>query len=347
MLFALLLAVVPPAEFAAHVIAADLLGGTQVVVADLNKDGRPDIVAVASRNDELIWFENPSWKRHSIAGGLADISNIAAWDIDGDGIPEIVVAHDSRTLGILSVLKHAGDPLQPWKIVEVDRIPASHRLRWADLSGGGKKVVIDIAVEGPKVMYKPGVWMRETIPEEGAVPVAGVSVADWDGDGREGVLIAGPAGIRLLQLGKDGAWKKVELSAAPATAVAAGWTGVKAARTRFLAALASQVVVYRPEGKGKWLRQTVDDAPVEGGTILAADLNADGNEEIVAGRGRALNVYYSNGKGWAKFPLDNGGIAPADCAVADLNGDGRPDVVCIGSETANLKWYENRGPARK
>jgi hypothetical protein len=330
------------------VLAADLIGGTQVVVADLNKDGRPDILAVARSRDELIWFENPGWKRHVIAGGLPDISNIAVWDIDGDGIPEIVVAHESKTLGILSVLKRAGDPLQPWKIVEIDRIPNSHLLRWADLSGSGKKVVVDVPLAGAKLMYKPGVWMRETIPDEGAAPVAGASVADWEGDGREGILASSPAGIHLLQLGKDGAWKKIELSPAPATAAAAGWTGVKPARTRFLAALASQVVAYRPDAKGKWLRQTVDDTPGEGGAILTADLNADGNDEIIAGQGRALNVYYSNnGKGWAKVPLDNGGIAAADCAVADLNGDGRPDVVCIGSETANLKWYENRGGPRK
>ena len=35
------------------------------------------------------------------------------------------------------------------------------------------------------------------------------------------------------------------------------------------------------------------------------------------------------------------------CAAADLNGDGRVDVVCIGGATANLKWYQNQGPAQR
>ena len=49
----------PPAEFAEHLIAAGLKGGYQVAIADLNKDGKPDIIALASGMSEPIWFENP------------------------------------------------------------------------------------------------------------------------------------------------------------------------------------------------------------------------------------------------------------------------------------------------
>ena len=41
-------AATPPAEFAEHLIASGLKGGYQVVIADLNKDGKPDIIALAS-----------------------------------------------------------------------------------------------------------------------------------------------------------------------------------------------------------------------------------------------------------------------------------------------------------
>ena len=44
--------------FTAHEIATGLRGGYQVVVADLNKDGKPDIIALASGLPELLWFEN-------------------------------------------------------------------------------------------------------------------------------------------------------------------------------------------------------------------------------------------------------------------------------------------------
>src|SRR5260370_41250411 len=110
----------PPAgaQFTEHTIASDLKGGYQVVIADLNKDGKPDIIALASGMSELIWFENPTWKRHVLATGMSHMIKLAAWDTDGDGIPEIAIAHEfanqaKNSIGILSMLQHGRHPLQP------------------------------------------------------------------------------------------------------------------------------------------------------------------------------------------------------------------------------------------
>src|SRR3954462_7359684 len=89
-----LMAAAPPARFADHTIATGLRGGYQVVVADLNHDGKPDLIALASGMPELVCFENPGWERHVIAAGLSRMINCAALDIDGDGIPEIVLASE-------------------------------------------------------------------------------------------------------------------------------------------------------------------------------------------------------------------------------------------------------------
>ena len=122
-----LMAAAPPARFADHTIATGLRGGYQVVVADMNKDGKPDLIALASGMPELVWFENPTWERHVIAGGLSRMINCAALDTDGDGIPEIVLASEfanqaKDSLGVVSVLKHNGDPRQPWSVTEIDRL---------------------------------------------------------------------------------------------------------------------------------------------------------------------------------------------------------------------------------
>jgi len=370
-------AATPPAEFAEHLVAAGLKGGYQVVIADLNKDGKPDIIALASGMTELVWFENPEWKRHVLATDLTRMINLAAWDTDGDGIPEIVLAHEfaneaKNSIGIVSVLQHGPDPMKPWKAIEIDRIPTSHRLRWADIYGNGRKVLVNSPLTGlkaekpeyrgktPLVFYKPGVWMRETIPEENEGVVHGIYITDWDGAGRDDILTASFVGLHLFRLGKNGAWTRTELAKGdPAlwpksgsSDVGVGWLASKP-KTRFLTAIepwhGNQVSVYRQDNKGKWQRQVIDDALAEGHTILTADLNGDGTDEIIAGfrgTGRSVNIYYANGpKGdrWTKNPVDSGGIAASSCAVADLNADGRPDIVCIGSATANLKWYENKG----
>ena len=57
-------------DFTAHTIDTGLAGGYQVVVADLNRDGKPDIIALASGLKELRWYENPGWQRHVLVTGI-------------------------------------------------------------------------------------------------------------------------------------------------------------------------------------------------------------------------------------------------------------------------------------
>src|SRR3954451_2110680 len=85
-LLALPLRAAAPPAFTEHTIASDLKGGYQVVVADLNHDGRPDLIALASGLSELVWFENPGWHRHVLAANQSRMINCA---VIGD---EIVLA---------------------------------------------------------------------------------------------------------------------------------------------------------------------------------------------------------------------------------------------------------------
>jgi hypothetical protein len=362
-----------PARFAEHTIATGLKGGYQVVVADLNHDGKPDLIALASGMPELVWYENPTWERHVIAGGFRRMINCAAWDTDGDGIPEIVLASGfdnqaKNSAGIVSVLHHDGDPRGPWKVTEIDRLTTSHRLRWADIHGNGKKVLINAPLTGPHaeapgyrdhtplVFYRPGEWKREVIGAENEGVVHGIFVVDWDRDGRENILTASFVGIDLYKLGKDGRWSRTEIAKGdPAAWPKSGSSDVAVGRLngrRFIAAIepwhGNQVAVHRHQGNA-WQRRIIDDSLVDGHTIWAADLNGDGNDEIIAGfRGGkyGVSIYYADdvqGDHWSRQTLDDGATAAAACAAADLNGDRRIDVACIGAATANLKWYENLG----
>ena len=363
-----------PARFTEHTIATGLKGGYQVVVADLNHDGKPDLIALASGMPELVWYENPTWERHVIAGGFSRMINCAAWDTDGDGIPEIVLASGfaneaKNSVGIVSVLHHDGDPRTQWKVTEIDRLTTSHRLRWADVNGNGKKVLVNAPLTGahaeapdyrdhtPLVFYRPGEWKRELIGDQNEGVVHGIYVIDWDGDGRDELLTASFVGIHLYKLEKDRRWTRTEIAKGdPAAWPKSGSSDVTVGRiggARYIAAIeawhGNQVAVYRQQG-ASWPRRVIDDSLADGHTIVTADLNGDGNDDIIAGfRGgkHSVYVYYADdahGERWSKSVLDDDGMAAAACAAADLNADGRIDVACIGAATANLKWYENLGP---
>lgn len=365
-----------PVRFMEHTIANGLKGGYQVTAVDLNADGKPDLIALASGMSELVWFENPTWVRHVLGSGFQGLINLAALDVGGDGIPEIVVASGfsmeaAKSAGIVQVLQHRGDPRQPWSATGIDRLPTSHRLRWADFDGSGRKVLVNAPLTGaaaappdyrgrtPLVYYRPGEWKRVLISDQNEGVVHGLDVFDWDGGGHDDILTASFAGIHRFVF-RDGRWTRIEIvkgDPAPwpksgSSEVAVGRIGSK----RYLCSIepwhGNQVAVYT-QGAGGWRRQVIDASFIEGHTLRTVDLNGDGNDEIVAGyrgEGHAVYVYYAedaSGTRWSRHLLD-GGVAASSCAAADLNGDGRVDLACIGSSTANLKWYENAGvtPAR-
>jgi hypothetical protein len=347
-----------PASFVEHTIAADLRGGYQVVVADLNHDGKPDLIALASGQPDLVWFENPGWQRHVLA---TDQSRMINCVVVGN---EVVLASQfsneaKNSVGLVSVLRPGADVRQPWTATEIDRLPTSHRLRVADLLHTGRPVVINAPLTGaeaagpdyrgqtPLVYYVPGEWKRRVISTENSGVVHGIYVTD-----KNCLLTAGFTGIHQFCFGDDRSVTRTEIAKGDPAAwpksgssdVAVGHLGM----ARFLAAIepwhGNQVVVYTGTGP-KLDRQVIDDSLLDGHTIQTADFEGDGNDEIVAGfRGQPRSVYLyrydSAAKRWTRRELDKGGMGAAACAIADLNDDGKPDVACI--DATRLKWYENK-----
>ncbi len=361
--------------FAAHTIATGLTGGYQPIVVDLNGDGRLDVVALSTQLSELVWFENPGWERHVIAAGLSRMINAAAHDIDGDGRPELALAHRfsstyNDSAGIVSLLTSGDDPRQPWSIREIDRVPTTHRLRWADVDGSGAMVLVSAPLIGAGSLrpdfrdslsllwYRPGDWERRVLTDAERGVVHGIGVAPWDEPGRDAVLSASFQGVHLHEFA-GGAWSRTRLTGGdPAAWPLSGASEAQAGALgseRFVATIepwhGHQVVVYRQAsdpGAVAWTRSVIDATIEDGHTLVTADLDGDGRDEIVAGerRGRQSVYVYRMAAGaadWSRQVLDDGDMGASGCAIADLNADARLDVICIGSRTANLKWYENAG----
>jgi hypothetical protein len=363
-------------EFAAHTIDTGLTGGYQVVVSDLNRDRKPDIIALATQLKEVRWYENPGWTKHVLVDGINRPINLTVHDVDHDGIPEIALAYDfssvyANSAGTISILTHQGDPTCPWSMKEIDRLPTSHRIRFVDISGHGEKVLVNFPLIGskatapeyrdrvPLVLYRPGAWTRELITDADEGVVHGILAAPWDSGRQEAALSASFLGVHAHRF-ERGRWSRTQIvKGDPGAWPKSGASDVSIGRLdreRFLATIepwhGNKVAIYR-RVKGEWVRHVIDETIADGHTIVSGDFDADGRDEIIVGerQGKRSTYLYriSNTKdgAWSKEPLDAGDMSAAGCAVADLNADWRPDVVCIGTATANVKWYENRHVRRR
>src|SRR5258707_1599792 len=102
-----------PVQFRTHVIESNIPGGYSVIVADFNNDHRPDVIGMTERMTELAWYENPGWERHVMVKEMKGLVNMAAYDIDGDGIPELAIQNAfsmvaAESPGLVWVLRHQG-----------------------------------------------------------------------------------------------------------------------------------------------------------------------------------------------------------------------------------------------
>jgi Aldos-2-ulose dehydratase, beta-propeller domain/FG-GAP-like repeat/FG-GAP repeat len=365
--------------------------GYQVAVADVDGDGRLDILALSSEQNMVDWYQNSSWRARSITTSTE--KNISLAPLFRPGYP-------ARGLALASGfnLNHAEDGGEiwwarpgasldtEWTVTLIGRIPGAHRLRWADLDGDGRMELVVVPIVGagsrppdysvparlswfemPEALMaghaesagrEPNQWTPHLIDDTLNI-VHGVHVMDWNGDGRDEILTASTQGVNLFQSKGRGAnlnWTRTLLTRGdpgPGCYHGASEIGVgKVHGRRFLATIepwhGDNVVVYPQAKNGFSQRHVIDSSFKNGHALVCADLDGDGNDEIVAGYrgpGTSLFIYHAkdkNGIDWERETLDTE-MATSCLAIADVNDDGRPDIVAVGSSTANVKWYENLG----
>jgi hypothetical protein len=348
--------------------------GYAVLDADINGDGKTDIVAI--NPTQAVWFENPSWEKHVIMDGATKRDNvcIAAHDIDGDGLPDLALGADWQPRNTTSggTLQWIGrkptDPKGHWSLTAITQEPTLHRIRWGDVDGDGRKELVVAPLHGRE--NKPPRWEGQgarllvlRVPKDPRRDAWPLEVADdtlhivhnflvtnVDRDRQEEILTASREGVSLLKRGAGGKWTRKVIGEGSPGEIKMG----RAAGKRYLATVepwhGNSIVVYE-EAAGTWPRQVIESELTGAHALGWGDFDGDGDEELAVGwRDKKPGVaVYKRGRdgNWKRELLvDDGGMATEDLTVADLNGDRRPEIIAVGRATGNVKIYWNESPPR-
>lgn len=315
-------------SFVKHTIDADFENGYQVSVADIDSDGKLDMVALATTPSRLVWYRSPAWDRFDVTTkGVANI-DMAPYDVDGDGDFDLALASEfslgnSSTGGSVYWLECPEEPVtqQEWAMHRIDAVPTSHRVRWADIDGDGRPELINLPIIGVGAtapdyaiplqfkMYTipadpKGAWPARVI-DESLCMAHGLSVVCWDADQRDDLLTASFDGVHLHRRANGiDTWTKIQLGIGNrgdrpkqgSSEVSLG--KLSSIGKRYIGTIepwhGNEVVVYMAgaESNMPWPRTVIDDTFNDGHALLCTDLDNDGNDEIVAGhRGPAYSLF--------------------------------------------------------
>ncbi|MEM6570058.1 MAG: VCBS repeat-containing protein [Planctomycetota bacterium] len=280
-----------------------------LVMADVDGDGDPDIIAGGRFGTEVSWSENFGDRTFSplrTLSGSLDEHVVRAADLDGDGRLDIVAA--ARSNGRVVWYRNlGGGAFDPAADVS-SAVPEASWVEVADVDGDGDQDVLATARSSDSVLWVENVGggaFGATRTIDGALPRAySVAAGDIDGDGDPDV-VASSDGTRAI-------------------------------------------VWYMNLGGGLFgPPQRADTVAVDLPEVGLADFNNDGNLDLIYSE-LGCGVYGAAGTGTGTFGIGSSLTPPWFCpsatqfSLADLDLDGDADLL-FGILENTVQWAEGLG----
>jgi hypothetical protein len=349
--------------WSSHPIAQKWTPDTRVVVADMNKDGRLDVVLSASEGKGMLsWFESPkdpragAWVEHPIEKGILEgAHSLQVADFDGDGELDVLTAemHTSAKKRVLVYLNKGGGftPI-------VLSLSGSHNMRIGDIDGDGDIDIVGKNYGGPGRTVE--MWENLTsdanrwtyISIDGARPTSqkgktGLVFADVDQDGYSDViagafLYGNPEG----KLQRE--WKRT-LIVDESTDVFFSidvdgdalfdLIGINNDRVYWIEATDEKATSWKSRPVGQ-----VAAGRTQG--HVKAQLISGGKPQLVFTRRENLYVLeVPDNPDVPLWPLHHISteVNEDGIAVGDIDGDGDQDIAHVSKDGHHVAWLENPG----
>lgn len=351
-----------------HLIAPNWPRDTRVVVADMNRDGRPDVVlSVSEGKGSLSWFESPAnprsdaWVEHPVEKGtLEGAHSLQVADFDGDGGLDVLTA-EMHTSGRKRVLVYfgKGGAFAPAVLSR----KGSQNMQIGDIDGDGDYDLVGKNYAGPGRVVEMWENVARDARKWGYVSIdgdrpgsqkgkMGLVFTDADRDGFTDV-IAGSFLYRNPGGDLRGAWSRTLLVDGGFDVYFAvdvdgdkysDLIGLKDATVYWIEAEDEKVTAWKARAVG----QVAAGGRTQG--YVAARLVPGSRPQLVFTRGKnlyALEIPDDPRK--AVWPLHriSTGTEEEGIAIGDIDGDGDLDIAAVGADGHQVVWLENPGSLSK
>jgi hypothetical protein len=333
----------PPSDFFTPSAIGDPIRGDErprmayVAIADLDRDGLPDVLACDALRNRIGWirqFPKGTFTEVTIAEVPAP-AHVTAIDFDGDADLDLLVA----ALGVLmpsnnrvgSVMLFENDGRQRFTPhLLADRIARVADVQPGDLDGDGD---LDLAVAGFGYDDGDTSWLENK--------------GGWKFEQHVLLRLSGPINTIVTDLNRDGRPDIVAL-------VSQEW---------------EEIWAFVNEGGGRFTPTMIwgsTNADFGSSWISVADLDRDGDPDIVYSNGDAFDYAPANSRPWQGVQwLENTGAlqftfhrladfpGASSPQASDIDGDGDLDVVVVSANNdwndpsaPSIVWLENDGRMR-
>jgi hypothetical protein len=285
-----------------------------LAVADVNGDGRPDLVYFGDTKDLVIrynlgtngWSDPKTWH---IDNGRMDQNSLAVGDLNGDGRNDIALLGDSGAVYLLAQRKDhtLADP------VKIPYSGTPKAIQMADVAGNGRNDLVFV---------------------------------DFDSPAPFRVRFQNASG----QLGPEIYFKSQPVRAFWLDTLAGGRTNYlvdivqatgRAEVSEFLRKPAEPLAGSFKRGQMQILPLNHSDAAQRG--IQWADVNGDGRDDLLVAEPESgqLSVYLQQADGTLAPPKTFPSLAGvSQIAVSDWNGDGHPAIFLLSRDENSVAWTQ-------
>jgi hypothetical protein len=326
--------------------------GTAVASADLDGDGKLDLVATApvptANVSVILGTGGGAFAQPVSYTATGTPRSVAVADLNADGKPDVVTGNDD---GTVSVMLNSGGAVLASPVNYAARSAGTEQVTIGDLNGDGKP---DLAVTNRLATASPAENVVAVLvnmgggtfaPSTAAGPLSSVpgaaAIGDLNADGKADLVVVDVYGatVSVLLGTGNGAF------ATPASYQ----LGTNSSMTYLVAVAIADLdgngrpdLAVQVDGRATVLLDTGNGAfavggsypcsqyGVANGSIAIADLDGDGKADIVGptlAEG-GVCVLYGSGGGAFRAPVNYPLAGDAESiAVSDLDGDGKPDLA--------------------